>query len=92
MWDVFGQSASDVATLAFLDCETCHSWDYVLFPGPPVQIGSLLQGFQTYLISLANVPFLFSVFLTFLSNGFYVLPIIFILVICMAILFLVLHH
>lgn len=82
-------SASDVATLALLDCESCHSfWDYVLFPRPPVQIGFLLQGFQTYLISLVNAPFLFRVFLTFLS----VLPIIFILVICMVILFLVLHH
>lgn len=92
-WDVLGQSASDVATLTFLECETCHSfWDYVLFPRPPVQTGFLLQGFQTYPISLANVPFLFSVFLTFLLNVFYALPIIFTLVICMAILFLVLHH
>lgn len=64
-------SASDVATLALLDCETCHSyWDYVLFPRPPVQIGFLLQGFQTCPISLVNAPFLFRVFPTFPSNGF----------------------
>lgn len=86
-------SASDVATLALLDGETCHSyWDYVLFPRPPVQIGFLLQGFQMCPISLVNAPFLFRVFPTFPSNGFYVLPIIFVLVICMVILFLVLHH